>query len=61
MRSPRWRRNRRLVCHCGGWWFPHRRGSRGLTHRGCYHAVTPWWWGLAEQRADRVTPGICPF
>lgn len=31
-RSPRWRRNRRLKCLCGGYWFPHRiRGGY------CYH------------------------
>ena len=27
MASPRWRRNRRLKCECGGYWFPHRRGG----------------------------------
>ena len=27
MGSPRWRRNQRLKCGCGGYWFPHRKGG----------------------------------
>jgi hypothetical protein len=36
MGSPRWRRNRRLKCVCGGYAFPHRRtgGCCFLSPRG---------------------------
>lgn len=33
MGSPRWKRNRRLKCVCGGYWFPHRR-TGGACHNG---------------------------
>ena len=32
MGSPRWKRNRRLICWCTGYWFPHRRKSGSCTH-----------------------------
>lgn len=32
MRSPRWARNYRCKCHCGGYWFPHRKGSGACDH-----------------------------
>lgn len=43
--TPKRARNRRLICYCSGYWFPHRRGSRASEFFqktygtiGCYHA-----------------------
>jgi len=36
--SARRKRNRKLKCECGGFWFPHRIGSRGENHAGCVHS-----------------------
>lgn len=30
--SKAWKRNRRLKCVCGGYWFPHRKGSGACDH-----------------------------
>ena len=68
-RSPRWKRNRKFKCVCGGYHFPHRRGGGACIHspRAVYHylirdgdshedAVAGWAW---------LTPGKpatdCPF
>jgi hypothetical protein len=35
VKSPRWRRNQRLKCECGGYHFPHR-----ITGGACDHSPT---------------------
>jgi len=68
-RSPRWRRNQRLKCECGGYHFPHR-----IKGGACIHSATAIFHscirqGMSEAEAKleqalegpRVTTGVCPF
>jgi len=49
--SRRWRRNQRLKCWCGGYWFPHRRGGGACDQsprRDYYQALRA---GLSQAEA----------
>lgn len=71
--SPRWRRNQRLKCLCGGYHFPHRRAGGACDHSptrdihlakrsGEQADVDNAILALAEKRAKTYKPGAdCPF
>lgn len=50
VRSQSKRRNTRLRCDCGGYWFPHRRGGGACEHstRRDFYAVLRGGGSLAE-------------
>lgn len=54
MGSPRYRRNQRLKCVCGGYHFPHRRGGGACRHgpRGNYYEALRC--GLSVDEAKKL-------
>lgn len=68
--SPRWKRNRRLKCECGGYHFPHRRGGGACEHSptcGIHRALrTGDDEAIFEARYEYASKhagvtGVCPF
>ena len=64
MRQPtakalRRQRNRRQVCFCQGWWFPHRRGSKASEYTTLLTGATGCGWTVAAMAAAALAVSGC--